>query len=51
MAIPASVANGEVVWRSEPLDIQVECVKDDQPLVQEEVMLSLIANLSVGDRY
>lgn len=49
VAIPASVANGEVVWRSEPLDIQVECVKDVQPLVQEEVMLSLNPdNVAIG---
>lgn len=49
VAIPASVPDGEVVWRSERLDIQVECSKDSMPSVQEEIFLYLNPdNLKVG---
>jgi type 1 fimbria pilin len=41
VAIPASVPDGDVVWRSERLNIQVECAKDGMPSVQEEVVLHL----------
>ncbi|KPX97288.1 Uncharacterized protein ALO63_01593 [Pseudomonas amygdali pv. mori] len=27
VAIPESIPNGEVVWRSEPVNVQVECAK------------------------
>lgn len=49
VAIPASVADGEVVWRSEPLTIQVDCFKDSQQSVQEEIFVYLNPdNLPIG---
>lgn len=49
VAIPASVADGDIVWRSERLDIQVECSKDGMPSVQEEIFLYLNPdNLKIG---
>ncbi|KAA8718892.1 fimbrial protein [Pseudomonas cannabina] len=39
VAIPASLADGEVVWRSEPLNIQVECARDSLQPGEEEVFL------------
>lgn len=49
VAIPASVPNGEVVWRSERRNLQVECAKDGQQAVQEEIFLYLNPeNLQVG---
>ncbi|MBP0952726.1 fimbrial protein [Pseudomonas sp. 20GA0080] len=41
VAIPATVPNGEVVWRSGPMNIQVECAKDGQQALQEEIALYL----------
>ncbi|AHG42374.1 pilus protein [Pseudomonas syringae CC1557] len=41
VAIPASLLDGEVVWRSEPLNIQVECARDSQQSGEEEVFLYL----------
>ncbi|WP_397449607.1 fimbrial protein [Pseudomonas sp. NA-150] len=41
VAIPASVPEGTVVWRSDRLNIQVECFKDGLQEQQEEVFLYL----------
>ncbi|MCD5993928.1 fimbrial protein [Pseudomonas sp. CDFA 602] len=41
VAIPVSLPNGDIVWRSEPLSIEVECARDDQPSAQEEVFIHL----------
>ncbi|MGV8916268.1 MAG: fimbrial protein [Pseudomonas sp.] len=41
VAIPASVPQGTVVWRSERLNIQVECFKDGLQGQAEEVFLYL----------
>ncbi|KTB59221.1 fimbrial protein [Pseudomonas syringae] len=41
VAIPASLPDGEVVWRSEPLNIQVECAGDSLQSGEEEVFLYL----------
>ncbi|RMQ44553.1 hypothetical protein ALQ04_01762 [Pseudomonas cichorii] len=41
VAIPASTPNGEVVWRSERLNVQVECAREGQQSVQEEVFIYL----------
>ncbi|RMT80643.1 fimbrial protein [Pseudomonas viridiflava] len=49
VAIPASVADSEVVWRSEPLDIRVDCFKNGQQALQEEVFVYLNPdNLMIG---
>lgn len=49
VAIPASTPNGEVVWRSERLNVQVECVKDGQQAQQEEIFIYLNPdNLQIG---
>lgn len=49
VAIPASLPNGEVVWRSERLNVQVECAKQDQQAVQEEIFIYLNPdNLQIG---
>lgn len=49
VAIPASVAEGEVVWRSERQDIRVECSKDSMPSAREEIFLYLNPdNLQIG---
>ncbi|GFM86166.1 pilus protein [Pseudomonas cichorii] len=41
VAIPASVPDGDVVWRSERLNIQVECAREGQQSVQQEVFIYL----------
>ena len=49
VAIPASAPDGEVVWRSERLNVQVECAKDGQQARQEEIFIYLNPdNLQVG---
>ncbi|MBD8567625.1 fimbrial protein [Pseudomonas syringae] len=49
VAIPATVPNGEVVWRSEPMNVQVECAKDGQQALQEEIALYLNPdNIMIG---
>ena len=49
VAIPATTPNGEVVWRSERLNVQVECVKDGQQGQQEEIFIYLNPdNLQIG---
>lgn len=50
VAIPASLPDGAVVWRSERLNIAVECAKDGQPQVAEEVSVYLNPeNVPVGE--
>lgn len=50
VAIPATVPDGDVVWRSAPFNVQVECAKQDQQEIQEEVFLYLNPdNLQVGE--
>lgn len=41
VAIPESIPSGEVVWRSEPLNVQVECAKDGLQSVEEEIFIYL----------
>ncbi|MDU8498055.1 fimbrial protein [Pseudomonas syringae] len=41
VAIPESIPDGDVVWRSEPLNIQVECAREDSQSVEEEVFIYL----------
>ena len=41
VAIPSNVPEGDVVWRSERLDLQVECAKDGMPATQEEIFLHI----------
>ncbi len=49
VAIPASVPDGDVVWRSGRQDLQIECIKDGALAAQEEVVLYLNPdNLKVG---
>src|SRR5471030_3214779 len=49
VAIPATTPDGDIVWRSERHDVQVECVRDSQPSVAQEVLLYLNPdNLQVG---
>lgn len=49
VAIPASLADGAVVWRSERLNLAVVCAKDGQLGVTEEVSLYLNPeNLQIG---
>jgi hypothetical protein len=49
VAIPASVPHGEIVWRSERLNVQVVCVKDGQQAVQEEIFVYINPdNLQIG---
>lgn len=49
VAIPASVPDGDVVWRSERLNVQVECAKEGIPEVQEEIVLYINPdNLQIG---
>jgi hypothetical protein len=49
VAIPASLADGAVVWRSERLNIAVVCAKDGQLGITEEVSVYLNPeNLQVG---
>ena len=50
VAIPASLSDGAVVWRSERLNIAVVCAKDSQPGIAEEVSVYLNPeNLLVGE--
>jgi type 1 fimbria pilin len=39
VAIPTNVPEGEVVWRSERLELQVECAKDGMAATQEEIFI------------
>ena len=39
VAIPANAPEGDVVWRSERLDLKVECAKDGMPALQEEIYI------------
>ncbi|MBX8487240.1 fimbrial protein [Pseudomonas cichorii] len=39
VAIPASAPNGEVIWRSERLNIQVECAREGQQSVPQEIFI------------
>ncbi|WP_095094209.1 fimbrial protein [Pseudomonas sp. Irchel 3A5] len=49
VAIPASAPDGDIVWRSERMDLQVECIKDGELSVQEEIFLYLNPdNLKIG---
>lgn len=49
VAIAQNLAEGEVVWRSQRHDLQVECAKDGMPSVREEIHLNLNPdNLSIG---
>lgn len=49
VAIPASVPDGDVVWRSERFNLQVECVKDGQQAQREEIFIYLNPdNLPIG---
>lgn len=41
VAIPASAPNGTLVWRSEPLNLAVECVREDPTGAAEDVYLYL----------
>ncbi|KAA8695874.1 Uncharacterized protein ALO80_03365 [Pseudomonas caricapapayae] len=41
VAIPESTPDGEVVWRSEPLNIQVECAREGLQSVEEEIFVYL----------
>ncbi|KPB52824.1 fimbrial protein [Pseudomonas tremae] len=41
VAIPESTPNGEVVWRSEPRAVQVECTRDGSQSTDEEVFIHL----------
>jgi hypothetical protein len=49
VAIPATLPDGTVVWRSERLDIAVECSRDKAPGAAEEVFIYLNPqNLLIG---
>ncbi len=49
VAIPASAPDGDIVWRSERMDLQVECIKDSELSAQEEIFLYLNPdNLNIG---
>ena len=41
VAIPATLPDGDIVWRSPRHDIQVECARDAMPQVQEEIFVYL----------
>ncbi|MFC3940474.1 pilus assembly protein [Pseudomonas gingeri NCPPB 3146 = LMG 5327] len=41
VAIPASAPNGTVVWRSEPVNLAVDCARGGQPGPQEEIYIHL----------
>lgn len=41
VAIPASVAENEVVWRSGQLNVKVVCAKEGQQAIQEEIFVHL----------
>jgi hypothetical protein len=49
VAIPATVPQGDVVWRSERFNVQVECAKDGQQGLREEIFIYLNPdNLPIG---
>lgn len=49
VAIPATVPDGDIVWRSPRHDIHVECAKDGRPNEQEEIFVHLNPdNLQIG---
>jgi hypothetical protein len=49
VAIPENLAQGEIVWRSQRHELQVECAKDSLPSVQEDIYLQINPdNLSIG---
>ncbi|HEX8595580.1 MAG TPA: fimbrial protein [Pseudomonas sp.] len=49
VAIPATLPDGDIVWRSPHHNIQVECAKDAMPEVQEEIFVYLNPdNLHIG---
>lgn len=49
VAIPESLPQGEVVWRSERQSVLVECAREDQQAVAQEVFVHLNPdNLNVG---
>lgn len=49
VAIPASVPEGEVVWRSGRLNVKVICAREGQQAVQEEIFIHLNPdNLQIG---
>ncbi|OUM07008.1 pilus assembly protein [Pseudomonas syringae] len=41
VAIPESTPNGDVVWRSESLAVQVECTRDGSQPVEDEIFIHL----------
>jgi len=41
VAIPASAPNGTLVWRSEPLNLAVECVTDSQSTAAQDIYIHL----------
>lgn len=49
VAIPASLAQGEVVWRSERQSVQVECVREGQQAIAQDIYIYLNPdNLTIG---
>lgn len=49
VAIPASAPNGTIIWRSETVDLAVDCYKDSQQMGDEEVFIYLNpANQLIG---
>lgn len=49
VAIPASLPAGEVVWRSERRSVQVECIREGQQAVAQDVFVYLNPdNLNIG---
>lgn len=49
VAIPESLPHGEVVWRSERQSVLIECAREDQQAVAQEVFVHLNPdNLNVG---
>ena len=49
VAIPESMPDGEVVWRSQPLTVQVECAREGWQPEAEEVFIYLNPdNRSIG---
>jgi type 1 fimbria pilin len=49
VAIPATLPDGEIVWRSPSHSLQVECAKDSMPTVREEIFVYLNPdNLQIG---
>lgn len=49
VAIPATLADREIVWRSERTDLYIECAKDNEPGLREEIFIHLNPdNLQIG---